>query len=340
MKKLLFFIFNIFLILSLASCSTSGDLDLITSYKITIEPDENGNLDMHYEINWKVLDDSSGALEWVKIGIPNKYIENLSKNSSSISDIYYYSDNGAYVRLDLDRSYYEGEELLLDFSFKQTHIYSLSDNTVEYGFMPGWFDEIKVEKLQVYWKYDEDNITYYNTDSDLNVKIEEGYIIYETSLDYGSTIYVNVKYKAQSFTNLSDDNTYSSDFEDNVDDIISLIVFLIILTIVLIIIIVICVINYKTNDGYLTHRGFIKNHHTSFYYYFFKPSRGVNHKGRTIGDPRVKGGHNGSGSHFSCACACACAGGGRAGCSRKDFYNPKLKINQLNDVIKNENNKK
>ncbi len=31
-------------------------------------------------------------------------------------------------------------------------------------------------------------------------------------------------------------------------------------------------------------------------------------------------------SHCACACACACAGGGRAGCSTKDFYNTNLKL--------------
>ncbi len=30
-----------------------------------------------------------------------------------------------------------------------------------------------------------------------------------------------------------------------------------------------------------------------------------------------------------CACACACAGGGRAGCTAKDFYNTDLKLRQL-----------
>ena len=30
-----------------------------------------------------------------------------------------------------------------------------------------------------------------------------------------------------------------------------------------------------------------------------------------------------------CACACACAGGGRAGCTTKDFYNTDLKLRQL-----------
>ncbi len=34
-------------------------------------------------------------------------------------------------------------------------------------------------------------------------------------------------------------------------------------------------------------------------------------------------------AHCACACACACAGGGRAGCSTKDFYKTELKLNQL-----------
>ena len=32
---------------------------------------------------------------------------------------------------------------------------------------------------------------------------------------------------------------------------------------------------------------------------------------------------------LGCACACACAGGGRAGCTTKDFYNTDLKLRQL-----------
>ena len=39
---------------------------------------------------------------------------------------------------------------------------------------------------------------------------------------------------------------------------------------------------------------------------------------------RYHGGHG-----CACACACACAGGGRAGCSTKDFYNTGLKLRQL-----------
>lgn len=35
----------------------------------------------------------------------------------------------------------------------------------------------------------------------------------------------------------------------------------------------------------------------------------------------------------SCACACACAGGGRAGCSKKDFYGTKLKSDNVLKIL-------
>jgi len=39
-------------------------------------------------------------------------------------------------------------------------------------------------------------------------------------------------------------------------------------------------------------------------------------------------------SHCACACACACAGGGRAGCSAKNFYNTDLKLSALEKSCK------
>jgi len=39
-------------------------------------------------------------------------------------------------------------------------------------------------------------------------------------------------------------------------------------------------------------------------------------------------------SSCACACACACAGGGRAGCSTKDFYNTNLKLKSLKNKLR------
>lgn len=46
--------------------------------------------------------------------------------------------------------------------------------------------------------------------------------------------------------------------------------------------------------------------------------------------------HHSSCAHSSCACACACAcaGGGRAGCSTKDFYNTNMKLKYLEKICR------
>ena len=38
-------------------------------------------------------------------------------------------------------------------------------------------------------------------------------------------------------------------------------------------------------------------------------------------------------SSCACACACACAGGGRAGCSMKDFYKTNLKTDDIKKAL-------
>ncbi len=49
----------------------------------------------------------------------------------------------------------------------------------------------------------------------------------------------------------------------------------------------------------------------------------------TSSSGRSGGGHSCAHSSCACACACACAGGGRAGCTNKDFYNTNLRLRYL-----------
>ena len=67
-------------------------LDEIERESIWLETRDDGSLDITYEIDWKVLDDTSeGPLEWVKIGIPNEYVEEITPLSDSIDEISYLS---------------------------------------------------------------------------------------------------------------------------------------------------------------------------------------------------------------------------------------------------------
>ena len=62
-------------------------------------------------------------------------------------------------------------------------------------------------------------------------------------------------------------------------------------------------------------------------------------KPRPVTTSRSTSSHHSSCAHSSCACACACAcaGGGRAGCTNKDFYNTNLKLSFLEKYRKDNN---
>ncbi len=337
MKKLFWFIFSFLLIFSLTSCDEETPLDEILNYKITIDPTSNGNLKMHYEIDWKVLNDTAeGPLEWVKIGVPNKYVEDIHKHSSSIDTISYSSSDGAFIRLDLDKKYYAGDVVHMEFSFLQTHIYTLKDDRVEYQFIPGWFDEIRVDHLQVCWN--KKNAIYWNSSSSGNVKTseQENYYVWEARLDYGESITVEVAYHQTSFTNLSEDNTYSKSYGD---EMIAIIFACVVGGVILILLVISAVCYIRKNDGYYQHRGFSGTHHHHYSWFYH---HGYHRSGERVSDPRIinKSSSGGSsGGHCACACACACAGGGRAGCSRKDFYQPKIKISELEEILEENEDK-
>lgn len=311
----LIFITNIF------SASAFTPLDQILEYHIYVNPTVEGNLDMEYHIKWKVLDDDSeGPLEWVKIGVPNRYVSNVKILSDSIKSAEYYSDGGAYIRLDLKKKYYEDQIVNINFSFTQTHIYTLNDDYVEYSFIPGWFDEIKINELKVFWK--NTNVDYCNT----NKTTGEYYLWEAANLNYGESIKVNLRYKNTAFINLSEDNQYVDKYMTKSD----YITIIIILSVILAITLTIIIVAYHQNDGYYSYRGFTGTR-IRHRYYWWHHHHGVDSKGKETKPPVIRstgGGHSG-GSSCACACACACAGGGRAGCSRKDFYNPNIKIDEL-----------
>ena len=185
--------------------------------------------------------------------------------------------------------------------------------------MPGWFDEIKVKELKVFWN--KAKIDYCDT-----AKEDNGYYLWEeTNLNYNETIKTNVRYHKNSFINLSEDNQYSDKYMSKTD----IIIICVIVGIFVGIIVYLIVYNYIKNDGYESYRGFAgtRYHRRWWWHHYY----GVNSKGNEIKPPVVRstgGGHSG-GSSCACACACACAGGGRAGCSRKDFYNPNVEVDTI-----------
>ena len=185
----------------------AGPLDRIDEYEITVLPREDGTLDIRYVITWTVLDSvKEGPLEWVKVGIPNMHVDEITALTDNITKARYYADGGAYVRLDLDRKYREGESLTFSFSIHQSHMIILGDNSVTYEFTPGWFDEIAVKKIQVRWSAAD-------VASSDSQKKENGMLLWSGSLEPGEKFPVQVIYSRSAFPTLNPEDTYTTRYE-------------------------------------------------------------------------------------------------------------------------------
>lgn len=321
MKKIisLLFITIIFLSFIVAipkETKAYGDLDYIELYEIYVDPvKEDGSLDIRFNIEWRVLDSiSDGPLTWVKIGIPNKFVRDLVIISSSIDDMYYYSDSGSYIRLDLDRSYNAGELVHLEFKYNQYRMYQVFGDTILYDYNPGYFEDIKVKECNLYWnKSGVKNI--WQSYEELN-----DYYKWSTSLSYSEVIKVDVNYDISYFNKIDEKLDYSDSYMVTKDYLFMIFVILLFLAAFLLP----PIIAYLKGDPYMRNRGFVRSYYP--YRYYRSGVNTVDRKGAVIVNPS-NGTHSGSGGGCACACACACAGGGRAGCSKKDFYKDKKKIN-------------
>ena len=309
-KKLLFMLGIMCLTIFGKETSTTvlaDNLDEIENYTIYAEPDwEDGSVYLKYDITWKVLDsDTDGPLEWVKIGIPNSNVEEIEGYSSNIENIRYYKNGGSYVRIDFDRKYYEGETVEFSFGIHQHHLYQTIDGMRVYRFTPGWFDEIVVDELNIYWK--SDNIKYV-----LNGYWEQdGYYQFRTSLAEGEKYTVKIEYDADVFQT-EDDKKISHPVGTGTKIVMA--VMLLIVPGILLLLIIRAYKKGKPVDSYIAESGF----------------------GNAFTDIRTSShytGGRGSGG-CACACACACAGGGRAGCSKKDFYGTKLTTMAIREALK------
>ena len=280
-----------------ATTVMAADLDEIEEYEIEVEPDfTDGSMYLTYHLKWRVLDsDSEGPLEWVKIGIPNENVEEITALSDNIDEIGYMSGSGTYVRIDFDRAYYAGE--LVDFSFSthQHRLYELNQSSMQrtYSFTPGWFDECKVDQIVIKWS--DEAVLQLMPAAEHNL-LNEQYVI-TSSLDKGERLKVTAIYNDYSFE--GQDNTT---IDHSVDSELIIAIFLVIIPIILIIVLIVRRKHLSKNDYYTSHSGMGAVHYHN-----------TTHR---------SGGYGGGGC--ACACACACAGGGRAGCSKKDFYGIKI----------------
>ncbi len=287
----------------LGICYQPEPQDLIHQYDVTVQPLEDGSLDIEYHLVWEALD-TSEKLTWVEIGMANEnfsvYSDSVTSNINTYSK---YTDEGyVSLRLDFKRAYYGGD--VIDFSFKinQKDMLCKNESGYFYEFVPCWFNAIQVERYEFLW-------------------ITDGSIDYAKrgSLSYGEYSKMTVQYGMNEFDGcqtvayypFDDAGAYNSLQEDK-----TAIVVLCCLGAALLILaevyIVDSYVSYGRGRGFLTGHGYhVHTYGRSNPYYVRARDR------YNATHARSPGGRSGG---CACACACACAGGGRAGCSQKDGY--------------------
>ena len=278
--------------------------DVIHQYNVTVQPREDGSLDIEYRLVWEALD-TSEELTWVEIGMANErfsvYPDSVTPNIRQYST--YTDDDYVSLRLDFAKAYIGGDVIEFSFKINQKDMLCKNESGYFYEFVPGWFNEIQVEQYEFLWKTD-------------GVKdyVRRG------SLDYGEYSVMTVQYGQDDFYGcrtvkyepFEDGGAYNALKEDK-GGIVVLCCMGAGLLILAEVYVIDCYVSYARGRGFMTEYG----HHVHMYgrtnpHYIRARDRHL------ASNPGGRSGGRGGGC--ACACACACAGGGRAGCSQKDTY--------------------
>ena len=293
--------------------------DIIKEYSITVEPRDDGSLDIEYTFEWNAID-TGEDLTWVDIGMPNAnfdiYKSSLSPN---IRRAERYTD-GAYVstRIYFDRAYRGGSTAQFSFKVNQRNMLHSDGNKYYYVFIPGWFNSTPVEHYTFKWKASSD-ILAAGTSTKKN-----GYYIWEGRMDTGKYVTVGVSYKKSAFDGAHTVTHIPFDAEGVYDELgeskESVVVVAILAVLAL------GIAEMYIVDSFVSYhrgRGFITGYGYHVHVYGRTNPRYI--RARNNYTATQSSSRSGGGRGCACACACACAGGGRAGCSQKDTYSNKKK---------------
>lgn len=342
----------------LAPYAEEGDMDYIRDYVVTVDLREDGSADITYDIDWQVIDgDATQYLTWVKIGLANSHVEDLTPLTDTIADLQYSDDGGSYAKVVFARRYYSpavaaqnGGESAVRFAFSvhQSHLFTRNDDgTANFTFTPGWFDDLSVGNMQIRWK----NADGFVAD---NTGVDGDYLIWDFGpLTHGQAAKVHVtvpityseSYAADAAMTAEDYGSPADDFSAVTSGVMTVLVLLVFFGFCFFLIasrspawgggfgggLYADDWFWYTNGVHTIRRARTAppppGYHRTDPPKNFQPGGGSS-RGGGVGR-RNSGGND---HHFtcacacasSCACACACAGGGRAGCSVKDFYTVKL----------------
>lgn len=283
--------------------------DRIDSYTVTVEPLEDGSLDITYEFVWTPLDEAEN-LTWAEIGIANSnfsiYADSV-RGGTAYRDIY---DGFSYVHLDLPHAYTAGETLEFSFKINQRDLLCGDGKARFYEFIPGWFNATPVTEYTFRWKADQ-SLVQTNADSR-----DASWHVWSGSMACGQYVQMEVQYADGAFPSAETVEYRPFDDSEAYDDLKAtqtagrVILVLVVLALVFAEVYIIdSYVSYNRGRGFLTGGGYHVHHYGR-----------VNPRYRAYRAAQNRHSGSGSGRGCACACACACAGGGRAGCSQKALH--------------------
>lgn len=326
-------------LLAVPARADSGDLDCINAYTVTVDPRADGSADITYDIDWEVIGGSSeDPLSWVKIGLANDRVDefqNLTPDTVSSVRVLTEGSN-TFARITFVRRYYApdyaarvGQESAVHFSFRvhQSHLYTLSeDGTASYNFTPGWFDDLRVEQLTIRWKA-ADGMT---ADTET---VEDGYYVWDFGpLDHGEKATVRVHVPAAEAQTYDPATRMEPTQGPDHEDLLTAVMVAVLFAFIFLAIFGQIFAHPRWRGGFgRRYRWYTNGHHVIHLAPGAVPPQGYTPTTPPAGFHADGGSFRGGGAGrtgggcacacvSSCACACACAGGGRAGCSVKNFY--------------------
>jgi hypothetical protein len=120
----------------------------ISSYTVTLDPQNDGRVRITIDQRWKVL---GGHIPWVTVGLPNdKYtVEDYQGDVNRVS-----ADNGggfSGVRVDLNKDFQTGQTFEIRFSVLQGNLLERLTNEGKWriNYTPGWYDRAIIDELQI-----------------------------------------------------------------------------------------------------------------------------------------------------------------------------------------------
>ena len=230
-----------------APYAEDGDLDYIRNYVVTVDLREDGSADITYDIDWQVIDGGkTDYLSWVKIGLANAHVDEMTPLTDTIAELQYSGDGGSYAQVVFAHRYYapdiaaeNGGQSEVSFAFRvhQSHLFTLNDDgTANFVFTPGWFEDLSVENLQIRWRNDEG----FTAD---NTGVDGEYLVWDFGpLTHGQAATVRVTvpvttasvYDPATAMTAADHAPANNDFDELLRNVIFFTVLLFILVIILI----------------------------------------------------------------------------------------------------------